>query len=81
MRLGVWHVRLGRVGDNEGALIYDGEALVAVLSCFSATHGDRAGRWLIECGFGLNIDAGTEFADLPSGCDWIQSRIDARGRG
>ena len=81
MRLGVWHVRLGRVDDKAGALLYDGEALVAVLSCLSPIHGDRAGRWFIECGFGPGIDVRTEFADLQSACDWIEGRIDAHKPG
>ena len=39
--------------DEEGCLVLQGGRLVAVLVKLSALHGDLAGGWYLEAGFGL----------------------------
>jgi hypothetical protein len=80
MTLTVQHVPLGNVDDVDGVLVYDGNVLVAVLCQLSFEHGERAGRWFLECGFGARLDAGADFPNLQSACDWIEGRIERAGQ-
>jgi len=70
----VQHIRLAHGDDVDGALILEGDTLIAVLSQLSFDHGARAGRWFLECGFGPAFDGAEDFADLQAACDWIVDR-------
>jgi hypothetical protein len=74
MTLTVQQVRLGNADDQDGVLVYDGAVLVAVFSRLSAEHGERAGRWFLECGFGVGLDAHSDFDSLQAACAWIEER-------
>jgi hypothetical protein len=76
MTLTVQHVRLGNVSDIDGALIFNGDALVGVASRLSAEHRHRAGRWFMECGLGPRLDVLADFTDLDALCIWVQARLD-----
>jgi hypothetical protein len=63
-------------GDEEGCLVLQDGRLVAVLVKLSALHGDLAGRWYLEAGFGL-LDSPDkpDFADLSEAQDWVAERL------
>lgn len=64
-------------GDTESQLVFSDGFLVAVLVRLSDDHGDEAGMWFLEAGFGRVDDAGEhKFADLDEAQEWIQSRLD-----
>jgi hypothetical protein len=69
------HVRLGNIDDTDGVLVYRKDVLVAVMSQLSAEHGERAGRWYLEIGFGACPDAGSDFQTLEAAKVWIESRL------
>jgi hypothetical protein len=75
MTLTVQRVRLGHVSDSDGALVFNGDVLVGVASQLSDEHGDRTGRWFLECSFGFDIDIEADFAGLSELCAWIQPRV------
>jgi hypothetical protein len=74
--LAIQQVRLGNVDDTDGALVYREDVLAAVLSRLSVEHGERAGRWFIEIGFGACPDSGIDFETFEAACAWIESRLD-----
>ncbi|HEV7693087.1 MAG TPA: hypothetical protein VGO52_19790 [Hyphomonadaceae bacterium] len=80
MTLTVQHVRLGYVSDRSGALIFDEDVLVGVTSQLSEEHGDRVGRWFLECGLSPGLEIRADFADLDELCVWVQARL-KEGRG
>ena len=68
--------------DEDGLLVFAGGRLVAVLVRLSDEHGDKAGRWFLEHGFG-RLDGMTYpiFDDIEVAQDWIAQRLHrARGR-
>lgn len=75
MNLTIQHIRLAHANDIDGALIYDGDGLIAVLSRLSLEHGVRAGRWFLECGFGAAFDGHADFIDIAAACAWIEGRL------
>ncbi|OAS26456.1 hypothetical protein [Methylobacterium platani] len=64
--------------DEQGLLVFADGALAAVLVCLSDTHGDDAGLWFLEAGFGpLASPQPGKFADLDAVQDWIAARLAA----
>ena len=62
--------------DEEGCLVLQDGRLVAVLVKLSALHGDLAGGWYLEAGFGL-LDSPDKpvFANLGEAQDWVAERL------
>lgn len=63
--------------DEQGRLVFHGERLVAVLVRLSDQHGDMAGRWYLEHGFGRLDDGPVRpcFEGLDAARDWIARRL------
>lgn len=66
--------------DEDGRLVFHDGRLVAVLVLLSEQHGDMAGRWFFECGFGRLNDSPSEgwhpdFDDLGAAREWIARRL------
>jgi hypothetical protein len=62
--------------DEEGCLIFASEKLAAVLVRLSAEHGEKAGGWYVEKGFGrLDAPSHPMFPDLQAAQDWICQQI------
>jgi hypothetical protein len=62
--------------DEEGRLVLAEGQLVAVLTRLSAQHGELAGRWFLEAGFGrLDGPAHPSFADLAAAQAWIAQHL------
>lgn len=62
--------------DERGLLVFADGALVAVLVCLSDAHGEDAGRWFLEAGFGsLASPQPGKFADLDAAETWIAGRL------
>lgn len=69
--------------DEEGRLVFHDGKLVAVLLRLSEQHGDMAGRWFLEHGFGpLDGPPSTpchpDFDDLGTAREWIGRRLGGR---
>jgi hypothetical protein len=56
-------VRLRDGGDDEGALVFWEDALIAILSKLGPAHGATAGQWHVECAFGVAVERDENFAD------------------
>lgn len=64
--------------DEQGLLVFVDGALAAVLVCLSDAHGEEAGLWFLEAGFGsLDSPQPVIFADLDAAEDWIARRLAA----
>ena len=62
--------------DEDGVLVFDTDRLVAVLVRLSDAHGDKAGRWFFEHGFGrLDGTAYPTFGDIEAAQDWIMQQL------
>jgi hypothetical protein len=62
--------------DQEGCLMFAGDKLAAVLVRLSAEHGEKAGGWYVEKGFGrLDAPSHPVFPDLQAAQDWISQQI------
>jgi hypothetical protein len=72
--LTVQPVGLANGDDNEGALVFSGGLLIAVLSRLSPQHEKSEGRWFLECGFGVVSDCHEEFADIDAAIAWLTSQ-------
>jgi hypothetical protein len=67
--------------DEEGCLVFSNGSLVAVLVRLSGLHGNAAGHWFLEAGFGPLADPGQSiFVDLDEAQTWITRRLGARAR-
>ena len=77
MKLHLQSVRVATGSDEEGLLVFtDDQRLVAVLTHLSHQHGDVAGHWFLEAGFGgLDGPNHPTFADLDAAQDWIRQRM------
>ena len=65
--------------DTESLLVFSGEFLVAVLVRLSDIHGDRAGMWFLEAGFGpVEHTDSPIFADLDEAQSWVERRLESR---
>ncbi len=73
-------VRLGNGEDTEGALVFDGDSLVAILSRLSIP-ARRLSRPLVSR---MRIRAASaqhrEFADTDAACAWLESEMQGRLR-
>jgi hypothetical protein len=74
-RLQPVHVATGS-DDAESQLVFDDGFLVAVPVHLSDQHGDEAGQWFLEAGFG-SVDTATPpaFTDLDDAQSWIEQRL------
>lgn len=62
--------------DTESNLVFADGLLVAVLVRLSDEHGDEAGRWYLEVGFGRVDDTHPPtFADLSEARSWIAEQL------
>ncbi|WP_019905564.1 hypothetical protein [Methylobacterium sp. 77] len=62
--------------DREGRLVFDEGLLLAILVRLSDMHGDDAGRWCLEIGFGpLSGLQPPPFIDLDAAQAWIADRL------
>ena len=62
--------------DREGQLVFVDGSLVAVLVCLSELHGEHAGSWFLEVGFGdLAGPTPPLFPHLDSAQTWISQRL------
>ena len=62
--------------DTEGQLVFADGFLVAVLVQLSDEHGDEAGMWFREVGFGpVDDPRRPKFANLDEAQDWIMRRL------
>ena len=62
--------------DTERQLVFADGFLVAVLVRLSDDHGDEAGMWFLEVGFGRVGDPRQpKFADLDAAQAWIRDRL------
>ncbi|WP_128566052.1 hypothetical protein [Methylobacterium crusticola] len=62
--------------DTESQLVFSGGFLVAVLVRLSDDHGEDAGSWFLEAGFGrVNDLIQHTFLDLKEAQDWIECRL------
>jgi len=62
--------------DTESQLVFADGFLVAVLMHLSEEHGDEAGQWFLEAGFGrVDHPDPPKFADLNAAQDWITQRL------
>ena len=62
--------------DTDGLLVFHGRSLVAVLVRLSDDHGEEAGKWYLEAGFGqLNSIPPRIFATLDEARDWMMRRL------
>jgi len=63
--------------DTESQLVFSEGFLVAVLVRLSDEHGDEAGMWFLEAGFGRVDDPSQpKFADLGVAQAWITGCLD-----
>ena len=75
LRLQPVHVATGSQ-DAESQLVFADSFLVAVLVQLSVDHGDLAGMWFVEAGFGpVDIATPPTFADLNEAQGWIEQRL------
>jgi len=66
--------------DQEGCLVLDGDCLVAVLVRLSQSHGEAAGSWFYEAGFGaLDGPDHPVFPDLEAAADYVRDRLARAG--
>ena len=63
--------------DQESELVFAEGLLVAVLVRLSDEHGDDAGLWFLEAGFGRAAPPpqSPKFTDLDEALDWIQRQL------
>ena len=61
--------------DEEGRLVFADGRLVAVFVRLSEVHGDQAGWWFLEVGFGaLAGPMHPSFPDLQGALRWVEER-------
>ncbi|TXM95055.1 hypothetical protein [Methylobacterium sp. WL116] len=62
--------------DQESQLVFVDGLLAAVLVQLSEQHGEDAGKWFLEAGFGrINDYRPPIFADLDAAQAWIKARL------
>ncbi|TXN72834.1 hypothetical protein [Methylobacterium sp. WL6] len=62
--------------DQESRLVFADGFLAAVLVQLSEQHGEDAGKWFLEAGFGRIDDYRPPiFADLDAAQAWIEARL------
>ena len=69
-------VTLGGVEDGDGLLAYWEDSLVAVLVRLGTDHGDDAGAWFVEKGFGfLDRPEHPLFETFAAAEAWLRSEL------
>ncbi|MDP4005991.1 hypothetical protein [Methylobacterium sp. NEAU K] len=64
--------------DAESQLVFADGFLVAILVRLSELHGDEAGKWFLEVGFGpVDPLCPPLFTDLDDARDWISGQLPA----
>ena len=62
--------------DEASELVFHDDRLVAVLVRLPDEHGDDAGMWFLEAGFGrVDHPVPPKFADLDEAQAWIQRQL------
>ena len=62
--------------DQEGRLVFYNDRLVAVLVSLSDLHGEDAGHWFMEVGFGRFWSKTFPlFPDLTSAAEWLEQQL------
>ena len=65
---------------TESRLVFDDGFPVAVLVQLCEQHGDEAGKWFLEAGFGrVDHPSPPLFTNLDEAQDWITAQLDVRG--
>ena len=68
--------------DTVSQLVFADDFLVAVLVQLSDEHGDDAGMWFLEAGFGpVDGPDQPKLANLDEAQDWIERRLAAASTG
>lgn len=77
MSLQLQPVRLASGSDDtEAQLVFVDGGLTAVLVRLSDVHGEAAGMWFLEAGFGsISVRAPPTFVNLDEAQDWIAGRL------
>ncbi|MBE7158282.1 MAG: hypothetical protein INR62_07580 [Rhodospirillales bacterium] len=62
--------------EGSGLLVFNGEWLIAVLVQLSDSHGDQAGHWFLETGYG-RFSEGEQpvFVDRAEAAAWFRSSL------
>ena len=80
MTLTTMPVRVAAGNDEEGCLVFSDDRLLAVLVRLSDQHGELAGHWFLEAGFGeIDMLEHPTFADLSAALEWLGRRIRLAG--
>jgi hypothetical protein len=73
-------VRIGNDYDEDGCLVFADNRLAAVLVRLSQYHGELAGQWFYENGYGrLDGPEHPVFADLDAAQAYIARRLEQSG--
>lgn len=69
-------VRILLGDDADGRLVFAADTLVGVLVCLSELHGEQAGTWFLEAGFG-RLDGAKHpvFPHLQAAQTWVADRL------
>lgn len=66
--------------DQEGQLVFVDGRLVAVLTRLSPLHGDQAGRWFLETGYGAAAGPqNPSFPDIDAALAWLTAQLANQG--
>ena len=76
MSISLQPVRVATGYDEDGLLVFSDDYLVAVLVLLTDRHGEEAGKWFLETGYGrLNRPHHPIFADLNAAQGYIVDRL------
>jgi len=79
MKLEFQPIEIADEHDREGRLVLQDGRLVAILCRLSDGHGETAGHWFMECGFGSMGGREEHFADLASAERWFENELKTNG--
>ena len=76
MSISLQPVRIGTGYDEDGLLVLADDYLVAVLVRLTDRHGEEAGKWFLETGYGrLSRRQQRIFADIDAAQGYIADRL------
>lgn len=75
MKLELRPIEIADERDQVGRLVLCDGRLVAVLCQLSDEHGDVAGRWFVECGFGQFGGVEEYFDNLEIAETWFRNAL------
>lgn len=76
MELALQPVQVAVAGGSEGRLVVAPHGVVAVLVRLPGDHGEEAGCWFLEAGFGsLDVPVHPVFPDLDAAQRWCVQRL------